>query len=413
MAKLRFVLENSSDEAELNISVGNVVHFKNTQFGNPFNIQAGTSGFTVSTPVNGSDSIREESKAITTAGTTLGGKYIQFFSGDNTQFYLWYNTGADPDPAPGGTGIEVAINASDPSYLVASKTRIAIYKRGEFELVNNGYSSTLPITNIQEESRSKIFRSSNITGTESNFEIYGVMPISRNNSAMIIGSHNFTSGVKYRLRLFSTITPDNSPTYDSGELTITAATAGSILHTWSNSDTWGSFAWGSEVLPDDIFEPGNNLILWMPTEIATASKSFLLTIDIGTSSGQNTFDIGRLIIGPYFEVTYNFSYGHSLEWSENTKQYRTESGSLRSDFSSPYRKFDFSLNTINESDRAELQDSLRLVGLRRDFFLSMFPDCGDITKEKDYSAIVKLVKTPKFTEFQQNYYKAKYQMEEV
>lgn len=58
-------------------------------------------------------------------GTTLGGKYFEI-SSLTADFYVWYDTGASTDPAPGGTGISVSINTGDTAAQVATKTVAAI-----------------------------------------------------------------------------------------------------------------------------------------------------------------------------------------------------------------------------------------------------------------------------------------------
>lgn len=58
----------------------------------------------------------------TTAGTLLDGKYFNI-SSTNTDYYVWYNTGASVDPAISGrTGIEVAILVGDNATQVAIAT---------------------------------------------------------------------------------------------------------------------------------------------------------------------------------------------------------------------------------------------------------------------------------------------------
>lgn len=54
----------------------------------------------------------------------LGGKYFTLNSAnDVTKYYVWYNTGSDPDPMVAGRfGLEVLISAVDPATVVASKT---------------------------------------------------------------------------------------------------------------------------------------------------------------------------------------------------------------------------------------------------------------------------------------------------
>lgn len=56
------------------------------------------------------------------------GKYFQLFNaGNTTTYYVWFNVnGGNSDPAPGGTGIAVAILNGDSATNVASKTAVAI-----------------------------------------------------------------------------------------------------------------------------------------------------------------------------------------------------------------------------------------------------------------------------------------------
>ena len=197
--------------------------------------------------------------------------------------------------------------------------------------------------------------------------------------------------------------------WDSGILSITTETLGSNLWEWG-SFLWGLEAWGSDRVKEQ-FTPPSNISEWI-TNTQTNCRGFKIEL-FSAGSATSYFEIGRLFIGKYIQPTYNIGYGHSLSWEETTKQYRTESGSLRSDISVPYRKFDFNLGTITEADRILLQHELRNVGLRKDLFVSLFPEDASRDKKIDYSGIVKMTKIPRFTEFAQNYYKSKYTMEEV
>jgi len=197
--------------------------------------------------------------------------------------------------------------------------------------------------------------------------------------------------------------------WDSGILNVTSETEATSLWEWG-SFLWGVEAWGSDKITVE-FSPPSNIVEWIPT-VQTGIRGFKIEL-FSAGSNISYFEVGRLIVGKYIQPTYNIGYGHSLTWEETTKQYRTDSGSLRSDVSIPYRKFEFSLGTITETDRITLQHELRNAGLRRDMFVSLFPEDVSNDKKEDYSGIVKMTKVPKFTEFAQNYYKSKYIMEEV
>lgn len=62
----------------------------------------------------------------TVEGTGLDGAYF-LVSDLDTEFYVWYNTGASVDPAPANkTGIEVSVLVADSAAVVATKTETAI-----------------------------------------------------------------------------------------------------------------------------------------------------------------------------------------------------------------------------------------------------------------------------------------------
>ena len=201
----------------------------------------------------------------------------------------------------------------------------------------------------------------------------------------------------------------NFQLWTSGIKDITTETVGSSL--WE----WGYFAWGLEGWGTDrvrqAYTPPAHIVEWI-TDCIPQVRGF--KIDIFLSEGSSSyFEFGRLIVGNYIQPTFNIGFGHSLSWEENTKQYRTDAGTLRSDISVPYRKLDFNIGTINETDRILLQHELRNVGMRKDLFVSLFPEDSSNDKKIDYSGIFKITKVPTFTEFAQNYYKSKYSMEEV
>lgn len=61
------------------------------------------------------------------------GDYFTIVDGDSSAYYIWYDVDSgNSDPAPGGTGIQVDIGASDSPSTVASKTISAVNTDGTF-----------------------------------------------------------------------------------------------------------------------------------------------------------------------------------------------------------------------------------------------------------------------------------------
>jgi hypothetical protein len=247
---------------------------------------------------------------------------------------------------------------------------------------------TLPASNLALPFRSKVTRSTSTSAQQitCTFATTGLTV-----SGVILGRVNFSTDVTYRIKMYG----GAGILHDSGDLT-TADIA--------NFGTTGT-------------ETATNIAYWIDAnntvDQAPVENINYITIDISGASGITYYEIGRLIIGEYIEPTYNLSYGHGLSWEEDTKQYRTISGTLRSDVALPYRQLSFDIGTIKESDRQLLQDGMKLVGLRKDFFVSIFPWDDTQKKLEDYAFIGKFIRIPQFSEIQHNYYKTKCIIEEA
>lgn len=273
---------------------------------------------------------------------------------------------------------------------MSDKIRFTMHNYADLAtLTASSEQGELLIANTQRIPRSKIWRSTSGAAQTITGNLNGVQTI----STITVGRHNLTEGSTFEIWLYSG--------QQSGELanashTITAAEAYETASVLEYQDL-RNITWYSETA-EHAKDP------------IAGVNSFKITL---TGSGMSYVDVGRLFVGDFLEPTYNLSYGHNMSYAEKTKQFRTASGTLRSDMALPYKKFDFSLNTINEADRILMMEAFADVGKRNDFFVSAFPDAAGDEKTRDYSAIMKLNKIPRFTEFQSSWYKAKYSMEEV
>ena len=249
--------------------------------------------------------------------------------------------------------------------------------------------SELPVDNVKETSKSRITRSTNA----SSFSIIGNLIDPANVTGFVIGGHNFTTGTTYQLILYSL--PDQGGTpisyTNSGPHTIIQEEAA------INTD---EFQYNIPIWIED--SSGNPVYV----------SSFKLSLLVGTST-LSYFQIGRLFLGEAIELNIGVSFGHNIYWKENSSQYRTEAGTLRTDIFTPSKVLEFSLNTIYESERSNLQRSLASIGKRTEFYISLFPGDCLISKELEYSGIVKMTKIPRFSEFATQFYSSKYVVEEI
>ena len=295
--------------------------------------------------------------------------------------------------------------------------------------------------NLKSSSRAKIART-NVTAPAQQDITIDLVPI-QTVSAIILGRHNFPLDMTLEIILYDA---DDIPLHTSNTLTVTTDQVGERNISW-DAYLWDTPASNIQDLSEE-FDPTANYVYWVEQEASAGDElresgttNFLF--DSGTSNPlietggveagagfigidnvasvqilidvpvDKQVEIGRLIIGDYITPVYNVNFNHSIEWKETGKQYRTEGSTLRSDISAPIRKINFALELINDDDRTELQAGLRYVGLRRDFYVNLFPSDISIDKQRDYSGIMKLTAEPIMLEYANLYYKSKYVMEEV
>jgi len=254
------------------------------------------------------------------------------------------------------------------------------------------FENTLPLSNLKIYNNARLARCS----TPNEAVILGGWDSARAISACVLWRHNLSSGATWRLELFSGADQTGETIYDSAEQSVNDTKA-------LNELEWGVDSLGPTVFTDWRLRYSSQ---WFGR---VSARSFRLTLK---DSDVSHIDIGRMYLGRYIEPRINMSYGHSLGWQESTSQYRTAGGSLFSDSQEPYRVINFSLDWLSETDRGLWLEGMRLVGLRKDIFISLYPEVGG-AKERDYSFAGKFKTMPSFTRAFLNNYAAQYVVEEA
>lgn len=117
---------------------------------------------------------------------------------------------------------------------------------------------------------------------------------------------------------------------------------------------------------------------YLPGQVATK----LLKIDL-TNSGS-FIDLSRLVAGAVYSPIYNADYGAQVGTQDMTKNIRTASGDIKSDWGPKANFLQFDLSWIADSDRAEVRRILS-KGVGQFIFVSLIAGCPDPVKERDYS----------------------------
>lgn len=248
--------------------------------------------------------------------------------------------------------------------------------------VSPAAAATLPVTNLQDQTRTRVWRSTSIAQQVISFNWSSGVSL----SAFSLVRHNLSPSATIRLRIWNSENQTGTVLYDSGTVAL------------GTSLPWGIFVWGVDPWGGGNIFSGwaySFTTLWFATVIAARSGSLVID-DAGNAEGY--IQASRLFLGPYFSPSINAGDGGlKIGWAESSNQQRTDGGSLRTDGILPNRRISFRLAHLPEVERIQLFEIARVVGLRRDFFLSIFPEDGTAT-ERDFAGQMKFVDPlPEFT----------------
>lgn len=118
----------------------------------------------------------------------------------------------------------------------------------------------------------------------------------------------------------------------------------------------------------------------------SAARRVVITL---TDPGATFIDIARLVVGPYMSPRYNPSYGQTDGIVDLSTNSRAASGDLKTDFGPKAKSLTFSLDFIENADRALVRQVLEM-GVGRFLFVSLVPESSDPVLERDKSIYGKL-----------------------
>lgn len=238
------------------------------------------------------------------------------------------------------------------------------------------FAASLPVGNLQLQGRARVARTVNATGSK---VIEGEWPAPKVLSACVLNGHNLTSSATWRLQGWDGAGQTGALVLDSTALPALRRIG------------WGVFPFGVAPWGSTVFTGWERAfsVLWFA---AVAVRSWRLTLaDAGNPAGY--LQAKRLLLGNYFEPSVNAQYGLQLGWKEDTSQQRTQASTLRSDAGPQYRRLAGNLSHLDEVERARFMELCRQVGMRREIFVSVFPETGS-TQERDYALLGKFTQMP-------------------
>jgi len=252
--------------------------------------------------------------------------------------------------------------------------------------------ATLPLSNLQVYSNSRLFRSANIAQVQ--FVYSWVQP--RILSGVALWRHNMSDTATWRVELFS-------------DIAMTNLVKDSLVVPSVQQKALGELEFLIDPLVSDVNDARfQSSDFWFNDCLVSAMRITL--VDVDNAFGH--IDVTRIYAGRALQPTINFSYGHSIGWLSSTKKKRTAGGTLYAKKRARPRQLNFGLHWLSDADMPHFFNAINKTGDDTDWYVSLYPEIGG-QKEQHYAFACMFTSLPKFTLNFNNNYQGNYALEEA
>lgn len=278
-----------------------------------------------------------------------------------------------------------------------------------------------PISNTQSDLKSLVWRSA---AAPSQYTVGATIIISNPNiipiNGLILAFCNLSVQATITIRGYSGSTPSISSASLTGPSTIT--TTGSTLVLTENAQPaapyqgLGEWNWGTN--PNSTTAYTNTRVYgraWLSdanAQLSATCTSYVIDI-LDTNCPDKFIEISRIIMGSYWTPKYNTSFGLTASIKDLSTNSRTEAGDLVTFLAPYYNTLSLELKYMNKTDRSQLFKIIKSNGIRRAFYISLFPNnSDDWGKEQIYQCYGKLVTIPGISHDMYENYSSQIEIEE-
>lgn len=200
-------------------------------------------------------------------------------------------------------------------------------------------------------------------------------------SGLYLAGANFSPTATGRLYLYSD-TGATTQVRDVGLKTLNAAPAVE-LEDWTPAQAASAYAYGG----------GSDGAIWFPE---TAFRSWRLVLD-DPNCLQAALEISYLMLGQYWEPTYDVDSGMGIKLADSDTQKRSAAGSLRARAGVKWKEMTLDLSSLPLADLRTLLRALRSLGRAKPFVVAVYPEDADATLDAETRMACMLTAESEFT----------------
>lgn len=226
-------------------------------------------------------------------------------------------------------------------------------------IVASSTSGGLIAENMRNEYKGSVHRS---IGTSVTYTI--TLPSATAVGGIALPAVNLSGSATIRARLYN-----GGLVADSGVIN---ACPGSTLELWDWSQPLNANSF--------IYGGASKTAIWFDNQVA-ASSVVIDIVDTGNSAGY--IDCAKIVVGNYWEPTYNISNGISVTITDLSSISRADSGDLIPGRDIIYDTLSFDFSILLEQDKNALIQLMRKVGSSRNILVSVFPDNNSLLEQEN------------------------------
>lgn len=230
-------------------------------------------------------------------------------------------------------------------------------------------SAALGPANLQTDDTGAVWRSSGTTET-----LTATWAAAQTFGAVVLPYANLSSLATVQVKVYAN-TGDAAPAYDSGAVLACPPTPLNLL------------SWGFDKLGVNAYSYVGAAIARVYIPQIAAQKVAITIVDAGNPAGY--LEVGRLIIGQYWEGKKNVDYGATLTHVDTTNNVRSDAGQLLSDVGTTHRQLSFNMSNLTPDERQALWNILVGAGRVKPLFVSVFPENTDPSLEQAHQMYCK------------------------
>lgn len=255
-------------------------------------------------------------------------------------------------------------------------------------------ASGYPISNMQTDIKGQVWRSTSLLSNTITIDWATAQTI----GVVVLPYTNLSSSATINTTFWTGAAGTGTNVY----------TTGTVAAVPYNFSTWGTPATGANAYS---YGGGNAVRVYTPS-ILTNVLSVTITI-LDASNTQGYIEISRLVAGTYWSPTYNTEFGLSVEYIDQSSVSRAQSGNIITDIAPIHKVLNFTLSYLQKADRNMLLQIMKLNGMRKSLFISLFPSDTDVEKEFTYQIYGRLSSNPTITHPMFSQYTSSIAIEEV